>query len=41
MLFHVRWNNVPDDMERWSSLNGIGVPLIKNAVINLIICCKR
>jgi len=41
MLFHVRWNNVPDDMERCSSLNGTSVPLIKNPVFGLKTQCKR
>jgi len=34
------WNDVPDDMEQYSSLYGTGVPLIKNPVNKLIMHCK-
>jgi len=41
ILFRMKWNNVPVDMEQCSGLYGIGVHLTKNTATKLIMCCKQ
>ena len=34
IVFHVIWNTIPDDMERYSSLYGTGFQLAYNSAFN-------